>query len=319
MSSTPCSPDPQPDDTAVDVGVVIVTYCSEQDVDALSESLPLGLEGVDWRVVAVDNASTDRTVERLEQHGIHVISMPHNAGYAAAINVGIRHFANARSILVLNADVALARDSVATMLAALRDDPRVGIVVPQVRSFDGELTFNQRRDPSLTRALAPALIGGDRAMRLRLSEIVTDPQRYLTPRDVEWAVGAIYLIGKTCADAVGPWDESFFLYSEETDFCERARRAGFVVRYVSDAIAYHEGGGGVHQPHLRSMMVVNRVRHYRRHHSLGSSWIFYAAILLNEKLRSLAGNTAATSAERALLHPSLRPSEMKCSDSLLPR
>ena len=285
----------------------------------LVESFPLGLDGVSWRAVAVDNASTDRTVEALEQREIPVISMTHNAGYAAAINVGMRHFTNARSILVLNADVVLTRGSVATMFADLRDDPRVGIVVPQVRDFDGELTFNQRREPSLTRALASALIGGDRATRLQLSEIVADPQRYLEPRDVEWAVGAIYLIGQPCADAVGPWDETFFLYSEETDFCERARRAGFLVRYLPDAVAYHEGGGGVHQPRLRSMMVVNRVRHYRRHHSLASAWVFYGAILLNEKLRSLTGNAAAAAAQQALLHPSLRPSEMKCSDSLLPR
>ena len=78
--------------------------------------------------------------------------------------------------------------------------------------------------------------------------------------------------------------------------------------------------GSEHQVHAVGAMYLRcGLGNYRRHHSLGSSWIFYAAILLNEKLRSLAGNTAAAAAERALLHPSLRPSEMKCSDSLLPR
>ena len=129
----------------------------------------------------------------------------------------------------------------------------------------------------------------------------------------------MFLIARACIDAVGDWDESFFLYSEETDYCHRALTAGFRTRYIPTAIAYHEGGGGVNQPRLRSMMVINKVRHYSRLHRAPAAWLFYSAVVLNEAIRAMMGNDAAKAATFALLMPARRPPEIACSTSRLPR
>jgi N-acetylglucosaminyl-diphospho-decaprenol L-rhamnosyltransferase len=301
------------------IGVVIVTYNSEVHIDGLAATLSVALGTLPHRVVVADNSSDDGTVARVRAVGYELVEMGGNLGYAAGLNAGLRRLTDARAVLILNPDIELAPDSVTEMLRVL-DDPRVGIVVPQNRETDGTLALNQRRDPSLRRAVATALIGGTRSRSLgSLSEVVADESEYLRPHDIDWGVGAVMMISRACIDAVGEWDESFFLYSEETDYCQRARNAGYSVRYEPAAIAVHEGGGGVFQPRLRSMMAVNKVRLYHRQHGPVRSFFFWLAELMNETTRAVMGNDAARAAAAALLFPSRRPTEIRCSGSLLPR
>ena len=302
-----------------DVGVVIVTYNSTDHVDGLVRTLATSLQNVAHRVVAIDNQSTDDSVSLLRAAGIEVVEMGRNAGYSAGLNAGLRRLTDVRVVLILNPDIELAPNCIETMLHVLEDE-RVGIVVPQTRDPDGRLSLSQRRDPTFWRTFGAALFGGSHVSRWpHLSEFIADETSYLQPCDIDWGVGAVMLISRTCIDQVGDWDESFFLYSEETDYCQRARRAGFAVRYEPSAIVHHEGGGGVSQPRLRSMMVVNKVRLYRRQHGRVASSAFWMAEILNESTRALSGNKAARAAATALLIPSRRPPEIQCSVSLLPR
>jgi glycosyltransferase involved in cell wall biosynthesis len=100
---------------------------------------------------------------------------------------------------------------------------------------------------------------------------------------------------------VGEWDESFFLYSEEVDYCRRARVAGFKVRYVATALAEHECGEYGTNRELWRTLVRNRVRYYRRHHGFARSAIFQAGLVANEMIRS-----PFSSAHRAGLAAAIR-------------
>jgi glycosyltransferase involved in cell wall biosynthesis len=134
--------------------------------------------------------------------------------------------------------------------------------------------------------LAEALLGGPRAGRFRaLGETLTDPGDYERLRDVAWASGAVLYVLRSCADAVGDWDESFFLYSEETDFCRRARAAGYLVRFEPAATCVHRGGDAHNDPVLWTLLVRNRVRDHNRHHGLPSRLAFALAVLVNELVR----------------------------------
>ena len=200
----------------------------------LLESLASATSDLSWHVIIVDNSSSDNTLEVAREliPDATVIQLGKNAGYAAAINAGIRAGAPNRAIVVANPDVRLDAGCVKTLVDALAD-PTIGIAVPNLRDATGTLTFSLHRDPTVGRALGDALLGGGRAGRFEaLGEAVTRPERYRAARDVDWASGAIMALSTACVDAVGPWDESFWLYSEETDYCLRARDAGFRVRYV---------------------------------------------------------------------------------------
>ncbi|HEX6872230.1 MAG TPA: glycosyltransferase family 2 protein, partial [Micromonosporaceae bacterium] len=112
------------------------------------------------------------------------------------------------------------------------------------------------------------------------------------------------LISKACWDAVAPWDESFFLYSEETDFLLRARDAGFLTRLEPSAHAIHIGGNSRMAPWLWRLLTVNRVRLYRRRHGRAATALYWAAVLLREVSRALLGSRPSRAAAGALLSPS---------------
>jgi N-acetylglucosaminyl-diphospho-decaprenol L-rhamnosyltransferase len=282
----------------------VVTHDSVAHLDRLLDSLRGGLAGLPARLVFVDNDSADDTVAHLRARDHEVLPQPDNRGYAAAVNVGVEATGDAAAVLVLNPDLSLGPGSIPALMAASRE-PGVGIVVPQIRTPAGALYPSLRREPTVGRALGTAVLGGRVAGRFpRLSETVADHRCYQRRGDVDWATGAAMLVTRQCADTVGPWDESFFLYSEETDFAHRARAAGFRVRYEPAAYVIHTGGQAEVSPRLRTMLVVNRLRYYRRRHGRLPSAAFGAALLWNELTRAALGNRAARAAARGLLrHP----------------
>jgi len=304
----------------IDVAVIVVTFNSAAYVDRLLASLESALCDLRARVVIVDNHSTDDTVARVRSHEhLEVVEQPDNLGYAAAINVGLERTHEAPAALVLNPDLTLDANCIWRLLAASRDRD-VGVVVPQIRTPDGAVFRSLRREPTVGRALGPAVLGGRVAgLFPRLSETVADDASYLERRNVDWATGAAMLVTRACTDATGPWDETFFLYSEETDFAERARRVGFRILYEPSATVTHIGGEGTTSPRLRAMMALNSIRYFRRRHGPLPSAAFFAAVLWNEVTRAVLGNKAAGTAALTLLSRRARPPELACSRRLMPR
>ena len=291
--------------------VVVVAYNSAELLPGLLESIPAACEGVaPVEVVVADNASSDGSVELVRgRDDARVVELGRNAGYSAGINAGVASAAESDAILVLNPDIRLAPGSVRRLL-----DAQVGpggITVPRLLDESGTTMHSLRRDPSVGRALGEAILGGVRSGRIPwLGELVTDPERYEHPGPVDWATGAAMLISRRCWDGVGEWDESFFLYSEETDYSMRARRAGFTIQYVPGASAIHIGGDLEVSPRLWTIHTLNRVRLFGRDHGRAHTGAFRAAVVLNEALRAAGGRERSRAALRALLHPSERPPEI---------
>jgi GT2 family glycosyltransferase/glycosyltransferase involved in cell wall biosynthesis len=287
----------------LDLAVIVVTYQSRAIVPACLAALPDALQGVgSWDLLVVDNGSTDGTpalVADLVPEAT-VIEMGRNAGYAAAINTGVRA-TDAAAVLVLNPDIRLEPGAAVALLDAL-DRPGVGISAPRLVDERGGLQLSLRREPSVVRAMAEATIGGRRASRTgRLGEIIGDPARYDAEQPVDWASGAALAISRACLDAVGPWDESYFLYSEETDFALRSRDAGFSTWYTPAARGVHLGGESNTSPRLWSRLTLNRVELFRSRHGRLASMAFRMAVLANELIRAATGSPTHRAASAALL------------------
>lgn len=296
-----------------DLDVIIVTYNSIHVIGGLLDSLPEALDGLRYDVVVVDNGSADGTAEFVAARGGCRVVRSGNSGYAGGINRGVREAMSAEAILILNPDVRLGGKSVPPLLAALRE-PGVGIVAPQVRSPLGTLEFSLRREPSLARAL-----GLTRARVSALSEYVNKPADYVAPRVVDWALGAVLLMSRKCYDAVGGWDESYFLYSEETDLCLRARDMGLLTRYEPGSVAVHIGGQSGRDGRTHAMQIVNRVRLYRRRHGVLASWGYYWLTAASELSWLMRGRRECRCSIEAIIRPSRRPPELACGGRLMPR
>jgi N-acetylglucosaminyl-diphospho-decaprenol L-rhamnosyltransferase len=294
------------------IDVVVVTYNSRHVVGDLLASLPAALAGLPARTVVVDNGSTDGTRELLAARTDCLLVPSANDGYAAGVNRGVAALAGDGPILVLNPDVRLAPSSVRDLVEALRL-PGTGVTAPRVLNEDSTLFPSLRREPTIPRALG--LSGRGRPW---LSETVAEPEAYETAHTVDWALGAALLVSRDCHDLLEGWDESFFLYSEETDFCLRARDRGLATRYVPTAVCTHIGGASGRSPRLNTMQVLNRVRLYRRRHGVAVSWAYFALALVAEARRTVTGNADSRDAVVSLLRPHRRPHELACAGSLLP-
>jgi N-acetylglucosaminyl-diphospho-decaprenol L-rhamnosyltransferase len=290
--------------SAKSVEVVVVTYNSERVLDDLLVSLDEGLKGVSWHLTVADNASADDTVPILRRlaPAATIVEMGRNAGYAAGINAAVRAAPPRDAILVLNPDVRLMPGCAAELLAAL--GPGTGLAVPHLVDGDFELIESLRREPTVLRAWGDALLGARRAGRYpALGEVVTQRQRYDREAVTDWAEGSTLLISAECWQRCAPWDESFFLYSEETEFALRARDAGLVTRYVPSARAVHLEGDSGQSPGLWTLLVLNRVRLFRRRNGRIRTAAYWAALLTREASRAALGKATSRAAARALVSP----------------
>jgi N-acetylglucosaminyl-diphospho-decaprenol L-rhamnosyltransferase len=203
---------------------------------------------------------------------------------------------------VLNPDVRLLPGCVAELLSALR--PGTGLVVPRLVDGEGALIQSMRREPTVLRAWGDALVGARRAGgHPAIGEVVTDGRRYDEEAVTDWAEGSTLLITAECWRRCAPWDESFFLYSEETDFALRARDAGLVTRYVPTARAVHLQGGSGTSPGLWALLVLNKIWLFRRRNGKIRTAAYWGALVVRETSRALIGKATSRASVKALANP----------------
>ncbi|MFZ3454196.1 WecB/TagA/CpsF family glycosyltransferase [Arthrobacter sp. 7Tela_A1] len=307
-----------PPDGYADVVVLTVTHNNERDLGDFLGSLRAETADLSIRVVVADNSSTDATVAVLTAHpDVRLVETGGNLGYAGGINAAAQYAGDAGAVLVLNPDLRVCRGAVAAMLRRLHGIGS-GIVVPLLADEDGSTYSSLRREPTITRAFGDALAGRRLSRRPAwLSEIEYDAEAYRYAHPVDWATGAAVLVDMPLARRLGNWNESFFLYSEETDYFRRARAAGAAVWFEPAASMIHRRGGSGQAPALAALMAVNRVRYAELHRSAGYAAAFRGVVLLAETLRlGGAGHRLAVAAlvrpgRRAALPQAQRPASVQ--------
>jgi len=285
------------------IAVVVVTYNSARFLPDLFASLPAGLGDLDWHLTIADNASSDDTaaVARELAPKALVVETGRNGGYAAGINAAVRAAPPHDAILVLNPDIRLAPGCVPELVAVQRRH-RAGITVPRIVRANGDFSPSLRREPTLLRALGDAVLGANRMGRIgRLGEVITDRTQYASETVADWAEGSILLITRACWNACGEWDESFFLYSEETEYALRARDRGFAMVFAPNAQARHLEGDSAANPPLWALLTLNRLRLYRKRHNAAAAAVYWALLLLREASRAALGSATSRRATRHLL------------------
>ena len=292
------------------LGIVIVTFNSAEALQGCLNSLNKGCAGIDLRdVVVVDNASSDesaRVAAGFDDAPVRAIERDANVGYAAAINTGVgaMDLKNLDAVLVLNPDCRLRSGSLGPLVDALATPGR-GIVVPKLVNPDGSLQPSLRHAPAISRSLAESALGRF-AGKFGLGELVMMPGEYDHDGVWAWATGAAMLLSPRMIAEIGPWDESFLLYSEETEYALRAADYGWHLWYEPDSVIEHVGGVGHLRADLAALLASNRVRLYRLRHGIASAGAFYLVELAGAAARAAAGRSQARAAVAALMRPSRR-------------
>jgi N-acetylglucosaminyl-diphospho-decaprenol L-rhamnosyltransferase len=220
-----------------EVAAVVVTYNGLPHVERALESLA-GLE-----TVVVDHGSTDGTVDVVRKRfpAVTVVEQE-NRGLAAGWNRGIRE-TSAPYVLVLNSDAWLVGDAAERLVRFAEGIPRAAWIAPRLLNPDGTLQPSVRGFPTPWRLATEYLFLRKLAPRSRLlNAFYGGGFRHDEVREVEFAKAAAFLIRREAFEEVGPFDEAFFLFSEETDWSYRARKAGWRTLFFPEAEAVHVGG-----------------------------------------------------------------------------
>jgi len=216
---------------------VVVTYDALPWIDRCLASVA-GAE-----TVVVDNGSRDGTPDAVRERfpAVRVIE-EENRGLAAGWNRGIAE-TNAEHVLVLNADAWLVEDALARLVAAADRNPRAAAVGPRLLNPDGSLQRSVRGYPTLWRLATEYLYLRKLAPgSAALNAFYGAGFDHESERNVEWVMGACFLVRRRAYDEIGPFDEGYFLFSEEVDWMRRAADVGWSVLFAPDARCVHVGG-----------------------------------------------------------------------------
>ncbi|MGH2841017.1 MAG: glycosyltransferase family 2 protein [Solirubrobacteraceae bacterium] len=279
------------------VQVVVVAYNSARTLAQCIAPFTT-LEGVE--VTVVDNASPDDSAQVVEHLGLDVVRAADNRGFSAGCNIGIAR-GLAPYVLLLNPDAQLSGSDLELLVAVLDRESDVAIAAPRIVEEDGAVALSQARFPRRRSTFAQALfLHRVWPNALWTDEFIRDPATYGVAGSPEWVSGACLLVRRAALDAIGPMDERFFLYCEDTDLCARVRAAGWDIRYEPRATVRHEGGVSSSRDELLAVHARSRVLYARKHSGVLAALVEAIGVALGHATHALA-NVGRPAARRGHL------------------
>jgi N-acetylglucosaminyl-diphospho-decaprenol L-rhamnosyltransferase len=213
-----------------------------------AEHAVTAMEGIEGAITIVDNDSQDGSFEALtdstrDMPRVRVMQAGRNGGYGAGNNVGIRAGLPDGSkpdlVYVLNSDAFPAPDALRALVDHLSANPGTGFAGSFIYGEDGIPHTSAFRFPSIASEFEGAAKTGPISKLLKNAIVAPAPPTATT--QVDWLAGASVLMRQSVLDEIGIFDETFFLYFEETDLCRRAARAGWPTDYVLESHVMHLG------------------------------------------------------------------------------
>ncbi len=264
-----------------DLSAVVVTWNALPHVERCLESV----RGRD--VIVVDNGSTDGTVELVRERFPELrLVEQENVGMGGGNNTGMR-LAEGRYFFLLNADAWVEGDALETLVAFADAHPDAAVVGPRLANPDGSLQRSVRGEPTLWRLATEYFFIRKLAPRTNLlNPLYVGGFAHDTARRVDWVSGAALLVRAEAADAVGLFDEDFFMFSEEADWQTRFRRAGWSVWFCPDATVTHVGGAS-HGGRLYVENLRGHLRFFAKHRGWRQAERARRLLLLALRLRAL--------------------------------
>ena len=260
-----------------DISIVIVNYkYSLEMLKACLDSVK-NSQGVSYEIFFVDNSADAVQANLCAQYeDCSYIGNTQNVGFASAVNQGMR-LSTGRYILLLNGDVVFGEDVLKRMLDHLDAESDVGIASCVIRYPNGELQPSIRRFPTpwnqlLVLSKIPHFFSPQSFRKYMADDI--DP--YQT-QEVESIMGAFMWICHEVPQDIGLFDEKFFLWFEEVDYCHRAHKAGIKIKHYADVEVFHKKGAAFSLVHTwkKQAWMRQSLRWYMRKHYGLLAWLVF--------------------------------------------
>lgn len=294
------------ENAACDLSIIIANYNTAHYLDACITSIKQTAPELNYEIIVVDNASTDGSADvvRHTHPDVVLIVNDRNVGFSAANNRGIQR-SRGRLILFLNPDTVVQTSTIEFMLQVMEDGPPVGAATCRVELPDGKLDDGAHRGfPTPWNALCYFSGVYKRFPGSRLFTGYTLGWMDMTTiHEIDALVGAFMLVRREAGEQIGWWDEDYFFYGEDLDFCFNLKQAGWKTLYVPDVSIIHYKGAsaGIKKQTVRrttanreTRVLATRARFdamrifYRKHYTNTYpkllTWLVLRAVALKERL-----------------------------------
>lgn len=214
--------------------VVVDYYAGDVLVNCINSLQSEGLANI----VVVDNSTESASARTLTNHDVQVVSTMHNLGYGRAMNRGVAFAAPSEFLLLSNPDIEVHVGAVESLESFLDDHPEVALVGPTIVDNDGSLYPSVRVFPNI-------FLAGLHALCAPWWPANPFTRRYRQPRrdgGIDWVSGAFFLVRRDAFQAVGGFDERYFMFAEDMDLCWRLQEAGYRIGFDGNAVVTHIEG-----------------------------------------------------------------------------
>ena len=275
------------------LSVCIVNLNAKKYLSKCLNSIPKASTTQNYEIIIVDNNSSDNScsfVKGLRNKKIILIQNYYNSGYTIAINQALKK-SKGENILILNPDSVLEQKSIDILLKFLNKNNRVGIVGPKVINELGLFQASCKRGLATPLAVFSYFLGF--AKLFKGNRLFTGYQlNHLDENiinEVDGVSGSCMIIKRAVVDKIGNFDERFFAYQEDSDYCLRAKYAGWSIYYNPQAKIMHIGGvGGSNSVPMKAIFEWHRsyFKYYFKHFSKSHSFPFnfFYIIIMGLKL-----------------------------------
>ncbi|WP_337865224.1 glycosyltransferase [Ignavibacterium sp.] len=273
-----------------DLSIIIVNYNVKEFLKNLLHSILKASESLSTEIIVVDNASTDGSVEMLKEKfpDVKLIANKENLGFGKANNIGLKH-ATGKYILLINPDTLVAEDTFTKLIQFFQNHPEAGMVGCKILNPDGTLQLACRRSfpgpwTSFTKVTGLSTLFPKSKLFARYNLTYLDENQTY---EVDAISGSFMMMRKEVYDMFGGFDEQFFMYGEDLDFCYRIQKAGFKIFYVHTTQIIHYKGESTKRSSLDETKVFYNAMHLFVKKHFASSFIVEAILRSAIAIRSL--------------------------------
>jgi len=259
-----------------DLSVCIVNWNTQDDLSQAISSVLAADSGLALEVIVLDNASEDGSPEMVRTRfpEVTLIEGDENVGFSRGYNRAARE-TSGRYLLILNPDTVTHSGALKTIVDFMDSHPDAGAVGPRLLNSDGTIQYSCRRFPQpmaaiLRNTILGRFVPGNRFTR----EYLMADWDHNAIREVDWVSGAAMCIRRETWDQVGGFDEGFFMYAEDIDWCLRAQQAGWKICYIPQAVIDHRIGRSSDQRPIPMVVEFHRsmARFYTKHYAQRWPW-----------------------------------------------
>jgi N-acetylglucosaminyl-diphospho-decaprenol L-rhamnosyltransferase len=292
----------------INLSIIIVSWNVADVLRVCLDSILAEPTKLTLEIIVVDSASSDTSVTMIqtEYPQVTLLAQTENLGFVKCNNIGLKA-SSGRHVLLLNPDTEIIGDALATMVAYLDAHPDVGIVGPHTLNTDRTTQPTKRRFPTIATGFFESTWLQGYAPKSLMDWYYTVDIADQATGDVDWVQGSALMARRSVYEQIGGLDEGFFMFSEELDWCKRAKDSGWRVVYVGAAQIVHHGGKSTEQIASRKHIYFHKskLRYFRKNYGWIVAQGLRVFLLLNyvwqiflESVKGLLGQKRALRRER---------------------